>query len=301
MLRKPQWIRSQLPSKDKIGKTENLLRINKMVTVCESANCPNRGECFACGTATFMIMGDICTRNCRFCNVAHGRPAPLDPLEADNLATAIQQMQLTYAVITSVDRDDLGDGGASHFAKCISKIRELNPGIKIEILTPDFRGCLNNALKILATSPPDTFNHNIETVPRLYPTVCPSADYALSLELLREHKNRFPKIPTKSGLMVGLGETNTEIKQTLADLRANNVDRLTLGQYLQPTRKHFPVSRYVTPAKFAEFGKIAKQMGFTHVASSPMVRSSYHAGGAGIDNGQPIKLVRCRYLTPFFF
>jgi lipoic acid synthetase len=277
LLRKPPWIRSQLPSKDKIAKVENLLRINELKTVCEEAACPNRGECFSCGTATFMIMGDICTRNCRFCNVKHGRPLPLDCDEPNKLAQAVNSMGLKYVVITSVTRDDLEDGGASHFAACIKEIRQQNSSIKIEVLTPDFRGCMEQALNIFKQAPPDVFNHNIETVPRLYKKVCPSADYKLSLNLLKEFKNRIPQIPTKSGMMLGLGETDLEIEQVLTDLRRHDVDRLTLGQYLQPTINHLPVDRYVTPQQFGKLAELAKQMGFKHVASGPMVRSSYHA------------------------
>ncbi len=277
MLRKPSWIRSQLPSKDKIGKVENLLRENSLVTVCEEAACPNRGECFGCGTATFMLMGDTCTRDCKFCNVKHGKPESLDANEPEKLAQTVKSMQLQFVVLTSVDRDDLPYGGASHFAACVKAIREQNPEVKIEILTPDFRGCMQEALDILATAPADVFNHNIETVPRLYSTICPSADYDLSLKLLQAHKQRFPEIPTKTGLMLGLGETDDEIKQVLQDLREHQVDNLTLGQYLQPTIKHLPVERYVTPEQFDEFAKLAKDMGFAHVASGPLVRSSYHA------------------------
>lgn len=277
LLRKPSWIRSQLPSKDKIAKVENLLRINELKTVCEEAACPNRGECFSCGTATFMIMGNICTRNCRFCNVKHGRPLPLDCDEPNKLAQAVKNMGLKYVVITSVTRDDLEDCGANHFANCIKEIRRLNSSIKVEILTPDFRGCMDKALDIFEQRSPDVFNHNIETVPRLYKKVCPSADYKLSLNLLKEFKNRLPQIPTKSGMMLGLGETDLEIEQVLTDLRKHDVDRLTLGQYLQPTINHLPVDRYVIPQQFDELAELAKQMGFKHVASGPMVRSSYHA------------------------
>jgi len=277
LLRKPSWIRSQLPSKDKIAKVENLLRINELKTVCEEAACPNRGECFSCGTATFMIMGDICTRNCRFCNVKHGRPMPLDYDEPNKLAKAVKNLELKYVVITSVTRDDLEDGGANHFATCINEIRRLNSSIQIEILTPDFQGCMDKALDIFEQNPPNVFNHNIETVPRLYKKVCPSADYKLSLNLLKEFKNRMLQIPTKSGMMLGLGETDLEIEQVLTDLRRHNIDRLTLGQYLQPTIKHLSVERYVTPQQFDELAELAKQMGFKHVASGPMVRSSYHA------------------------
>ena len=275
--RKPSWIRSQLPTKDKIGRIENLLRSNRLVTVCEEAACPNRGECFGCGTATFMIMGNICTRNCRFCNVKHGKPAPLDLKEPAKLAQTVKEMQLKYVVITSVDRDDLADGGANHFAACIKEVRAVNAGIKIEILTPDFCGCMEQALDILSHEPADVFNHNIETVPRLYETACPSANYQLSLALLNAHKARMPDIPTKTGMMLGLGETNIELEEVLAELRANKVERLTLGQYLQPSKEHLPVDRYVTPERFDEFAETAKAMGFTHIASGHLVRSSYHA------------------------
>lgn len=277
ILRKPEWIRSQLPSKDKIKKVDKILRANCLVTVCEEANCPNRGECFCRGTATFMIMGDICTRNCRFCNVKHGRPNPIDYTEPQKIALAVKEMQLRYVVITSVDRDDLEDGGASHFANCIRAIRAQTPDVKIEILTPDFRGCSNYALDILATAPANVFNHNIETVPRLYQKICPSSDYELSLNLLLEHKNRFENIPTKSGVMLGLGETDAEIEMVLTDLRAHKVDMLTLGQYLAPTDKHVPIDRYVTPEQFDDFAVLAKKMGFLYVASGPLVRSSYMA------------------------
>ncbi|MCK4870888.1 MAG: lipoyl synthase [Gammaproteobacteria bacterium] len=277
ILRKPAWIRSQLASKDKIGKVDKLLRANRLTTVCEEAACPNRGECYNCGTATFMIMGDTCTRNCKFCNVKTGRPNPLDTAEPERVAQTVKLMQLKYVVLTSVDRDDLLDGGAKHFAQCIAEIRTINPDVKIEILTPDFRGCMDNALDILANNLPDVFNHNIETAPRLYKTICPSANYELSLKLLSTHKKHFPNLPTKSGIMVGLGETDEEVMQVMQNLRNNKVDRLTIGQYLQPSIQHTPVQRYVAPEKFQEFAQIAKEMGFTHASSGPMVRSSYHA------------------------
>lgn len=277
ILPKPAWIRSQLASKNKIAKITTLLRNNQLNTVCEEAACPNRGECFSHGTATFMLMGNKCTRNCGFCNVLHKKPEPLDIDEPEKLAITIKAMQLKYVVITSVTRDDLADGGAQHFALCIKKIRALNSKIKIEILTPDFRGCLSQALDIFASNLPDVFNHNIETVPRLYRNVCPQADYQLSLKLLTMFKARFPKIPTKSGLMLGLGETNKEVVAVLRDLRSANVERLTLGQYLQPSLKHLPVERYVTPEEFARLALNATRLGFKHIASAPMVRSSYHA------------------------
>ncbi len=277
LLRKPPWIRSQLASKNKIAKVANLLRVNNLKTVCEEAACPNLGECFSCGTATFMIMGDICTRNCHFCNVKHGRPIPLDCNEPNKLAQTVKAMGLKYVVITSVTRDDLEDGGAGHFTACIKEIRRQNSSIKIEVLTPDFRGCMEQALNIFEQNPPDVFNHNIETVPRLYKEVCPSADYKLSLNLLKEFKDRLPYIPTKSGMMLGLGETDLEIEQVLTDLREHDIDRVTLGQYLQPTVNHLPVDRFVTPQQFNELTELAKRIGFKHIASGPMVRSSYHA------------------------
>lgn len=277
LLRKPEWIRSQLASKDKIKKVDKILRDNCLVTVCEEANCPNRGECFCRGTATFMIMGGICTRNCRFCNVKHGKPNSLDLDEPQKIAHAVKEMKLRYVVITSVDRDDLDDGGANHFANCIKAIRAQNANVKIEILTPDFRGCLENALDIFASAPADVFNHNIETVPRLYQKACSSSDYELSLNLLLAYKNRFENTPTKSGMMLGLGETDAEVEVVLADLRAHKVDMLTLGQYLSPTYKHLPIERYVTPQQFDVFAVLAKKMGFSHVASGPLVRSSYMA------------------------
>ncbi|MBA2654277.1 MAG: lipoyl synthase [Gammaproteobacteria bacterium] len=273
----PPWIRVKLPHGNRIAELKHLLRDNRMVTVCEEASCPNLPECFTHGTATFMIMGDKCTRRCTFCDVAHGRPDPLDQNEPLNLATTIQTMALKYVVITSVDRDDLRDGGAGHFAQCIKQVRQHNPTIKIEILVPDFRGRMEPALVALSEATPDVFNHNTETVPRLYKQVRPGSDYLWSLKLLQEFKSRFPSIPTKSGLMLGLGETNEEIIQVMADLRKHNVDMLTLGQYLQPSRYHSPVARYVTPTEFNELGAIAKQLGFSNVASGPLVRSSYHA------------------------
>lgn len=270
-------MRVRIPSHNKISELKNLLRHNRMVTVCEEASCPNLPECFGSGTATFMIMGEICTRRCTFCDVQHGRPNPLDPDEPSNLAETIKAMGLTYVVITSVDRDDLRDGGAAHFVNCIEKIRTLVSPIKIEILVPDFRGRMERALTELSKAAPDVFNHNTETVPRLYKQVRPGSDYAWSLKLLKEFKELFPQIPTKSGLMLGLGETNDEILCVLEDLRRHHVDMLTLGQYLQPTRYHSPVMRYVHPDEFNHLGEAAKKMGFTHVASGPLVRSSYHA------------------------
>jgi len=275
--RKPAWIKAQAPTGPEVKRLKQILREQKLHTVCEEAACPNLGECFTHGTATFMIMGDICTRRCPFCDVSHGKPLPLDASEPDNMASTIHAMGLRYVVITSVDRDDLRDGGAEHFVNCIRKTRELNPHIQIEILTPDFRGRMDIALDILQTAPPDIFNHNMETVPRLYKQSRPGADYHYSLELIREFKRRFPAIPSKSGLMLGLGETNDEVVETLRDLRDHDCDMLTLGQYLQPSRHHLPVARFVTPDEFTELGEIAKGMGFSKVASAPMVRSSYHA------------------------
>jgi len=276
-LRKPDWIRVRIPASPAVSDLKKLLRENKLVTVCEEANCPNLPECFTHGTATFMIMGDKCTRRCSFCDVAHGRPDPLDPEEPRHLAETIAQMKLRYVVVTSVDRDDLKDGGAGHFVACIIAIREKNPTIKIEVLVPDYRGRMDVALSITGEALPDVFNHNIETVPRLYKQARPGSDYQHSLNLLKEFKLRYPSIPTKSGIMLGLGEANDEIEQTLRDLRAHDVDMVTLGQYLQPSAHHLPVTRYVTPAEFSQFADFAKQLGFKNVASGPLVRSSYHA------------------------
>lgn len=276
-LRKPDWIRIRISPSPKVGQLKQLLRENNLVTVCEEASCPNLSECFSSGTATFMIMGDKCTRRCSFCDVAHGRPDPLDPKEPANLAHTIAAMELRYVVITSVDRDDLRDGGAGHFSSCIEAIREKCPTIKIEVLVPDYRGRMETALDVTARALPDVFNHNIETVPRLYKQARPGSDYAHSLNLLKEFKHRFPKIPTKSGIMLGLGEDDDEVIQTLKDLRAHEVDMVTLGQYLQPSRHHLPVSRFVTPEQFKIFADVAKELGFSKVASGPLVRSSYHA------------------------
>jgi lipoyl synthase len=276
-LRKPEWIRVRIPASNAVSNLKQLLRANKLVTVCEEAACPNLPECFTKGTATFMIMGDKCTRRCSFCDVAHGRPDALDPNEPEHLATTIAQMKLRYVVITSVDRDDLRDGGASHFTACIQAIRAKSPSIRIEILVPDYRGRLDIALDETGKALPDVFNHNIETVPRLYKQARPGSDYAHSLRLLQTFKRRYPNILTKSGIMVGLGETNEEILATLDDLRAHDVDMLTIGQYLQPSRYHLPVTRYVTPAEFNSFADYAKSRGFSHIASGPLVRSSYHA------------------------
>ncbi len=276
-LRKPDWIRIRIPASPAVSELKQLLRENNLVTVCEEASCPNLAECFTHGTATFMIMGDKCTRRCSFCDVAHGRPDPLDQDEPMHLANTIAKMRLRYVVITSVDRDDLRDGGASHFVNCITAIREKSPNIQIEVLVPDYRGRLELALTETGKALPDVFNHNIETVPRLYKQARPGSDYAHSLKLLQEFKKRYPGIPTKSGIMLGLGETNEEVEQTLKDLRAHDVDRVTLGQYLQPSKFHLPVTRYVTPAEFDHFGAFAKELGFENIASGPLVRSSYHA------------------------
>lgn len=276
-LRKPDWIRVRIPASPAVSDLKKLLRENNLVTVCEEASCPNLPECFTHGTATFMIMGDKCTRRCSFCDVAHGRPDPLDPNEPAHLASTIAKMGLRYVVITSVDRDDLKDGGASHFTACITAIRAASPHIQIEVLVPDYRGRLELALDETGKALPDVFNHNIETVPRLYKQARPGSDYAHSLRLLQEFKKRYPGIPTKSGIMLGLGETNEEVEQTLKDLRSHDIDRVTLGQYLQPSKFHLPVSRYVTPAEFDHFRAFAKELGFQNIASGPLVRSSYHA------------------------
>ena len=275
--RKPAWIRAKSPTHPEVGRLKGLLRAHRLNTVCEEASCPNLGECFAHGTATFMIMGRLCTRRCPFCDVAHGRPAPLDAGEPEQLARAIAEMKLKFVVITSVDRDDLRDGGAAHFAACIRAVRRETPSTTIEILVPDFRGRMDAALGILGEALPDVFNHNLETVPRLYKAARPGADYRHSLELLRRFKELHPGVPTKSGLMVGLGETDEEIVEVMRDLRAHGCDLLTVGQYLQPSRHHLPVARFVTPEQFAEFARIAGNLGFRNVASGPMVRSSYHA------------------------
>jgi lipoyl synthase len=276
-LRKPDWIRVRAGGGERFFEIKQILREAKLHTVCEEASCPNIGECFGHGTATFMIMGDLCTRRCPFCDVAHGRPNPLDPDEPRHLGETIAKMKLKYVVITSVDRDDLRDGGAQHFVDCIRTVRELAPATKIEILTPDFRGRLDRALAILNVGPPDVMNHNLETVPRLYRQARPGSDYAHSLVLLRDFKASHPHVPTKSGLMVGLGETNDEILGVMRDLREHDVEMLTIGQYLQPSKHHLPVTRYVHPDEFHMFGQEATKMGFTNAACGPMVRSSYHA------------------------
>jgi lipoic acid synthetase len=276
-LRKPAWIRVRAPSSPRFHAIKRILREHRLHTVCEEASCPNIGECFGKGTATFMIMGDICTRRCPFCDVGHGRPLPLDADEPRNLATTIAALGLRYVVITSVDRDDLRDGGAAHFVACIRAVREASPRTQVEVLVPDFRGRLDRALDVLAEAPPDVMNHNLETVPRLYRQVRPGSDYAHSLALLQAFKRRFPDVPTKSGLMVGLGETDAEILATLRDMRAHAIDMLTLGQYLQPSSAHLPVQRYVHPDTFASFEREAYALGFRHAAVGALVRSSYHA------------------------
>ncbi|MDD2720045.1 MAG: lipoyl synthase [Gallionella sp.] len=276
-LRKPEWIRVKTGSGTGYNDVKKLLRQHNLVTVCEEASCPNIGECFSKGTATFMILGDVCTRRCPFCDVAHGKPLPPDVEEPANLARSIGLLKLNYVVITSVDRDDLRDGGAAHFADCLAAIRTSSPATRLEILIPDFRGRLDEALDALAVSLPDVLNHNLETVPRLYKLARPGADYAHSLQLLKEFKARFPAIPTKSGLMLGLGETDEEVLQVMRDLRAHGVNMLTIGQYLQPSDGHLPVLRYVAPDTFAMFEREAAAMGFDHAACGPMVRSSYFA------------------------
>ncbi len=276
-LKKPSWIRAKYSGGQRVMELKEILRGAKLATVCEEAACPNLGECFGKGTATFMIMGAICTRRCPFCDVGHGRPNPLDPEEPKNLAETVSAMSLRYVVITSVDRDDLRDGGAQHFSDCITAARGTNPDLKIEILTPDFRGRMDIAIEILAKNPPDVFNHNMETAPRLYKAARPGADYQYSLDLLKNFKEKCPNVPTKSGLMVGLGETDEEILEVMRDLRAHNVDMLTIGQYLQPSPHHLPVLRYVTPETFEMYKEEGLKMGFKEVASGPMVRSSYHA------------------------
>ncbi|GAB7544582.1 MULTISPECIES: lipoyl synthase [unclassified Cupriavidus] len=277
-LKKPEWIRVKAATgSSRFYEIKDILRANNLVTVCEEASCPNIGECFGKGTATFMIMGDKCTRRCPFCDVGHGRPDPLDANEPGNLARTIAQLKLNYVVITSVDRDDLRDGGAQHFVDCITLTRELSPATRIEVLVPDFRGRLDKALDILQAGPPDVMNHNMETVPRLYKQARPGADYAHSLKLLQEFKRRNPTVATKSGLMVGLGETDEEILEVMRDMRAHDIDMLTIGQYLAPSGHHLPVMRYVHPDTFKMFEAEAYKMGFTHAAVGAMVRSSYHA------------------------
>lgn len=277
LLRKPDWIRVRIPASPEIGRIKSILRTRKLASVCEEASCPNLGECFSNGTATFMIMGEICTRRCPFCDVGHGKPNPLDPDEPRQLAEAIEEMQLKYVVVTSVDRDDLKDSGATHFAECISEMRRLNPNTTVEVLVPDFRGRMDIALEILSKTPPDVFNHNIETVPSLYKKARPGADYLWSLMLLKRYKAIRPEVRTKSGLMLGLGETIDEVKTVMADMREHNIDMLTLGQYLQPSRDHLKVERFVHPDEFAMLKALGDEMGFSQVASGPLVRSSYRA------------------------
>jgi lipoic acid synthetase len=274
---KPDWIRVKIPASPRINHIKQKLREHKLASVCEEASCPNLGECFSNGTATFMIMGEICTRRCPFCDVAHGKPNALDPNEPTELASAIKEMGLSYVVITSVDRDDLKDSGAQHFANCISETRRFNPEIQVEVLVPDFRGRMQIALDILKETPPDVFNHNLETVPRLYKKARPGADYQWSLDLLKGYKALRPEVVTKSGLMLGLGETIDEVNDVMRDLYAHDVDMVTLGQYLQPSKDHLKVERFVHPDEFDALRRFGEELGFKHVASGPLVRSSYHA------------------------
>ena len=276
-LRKPPWIRIKVASSPEVSRIKKSLRENNLFSVCEEAACPNLNECFSLGTATFMIMGDLCTRRCPFCDVAHGKPLPLDASEPVNLAKTIKELALKYVVITSVDRDDLRDGGAGHYAACIKEIRQQSPTTKIEVLVPDFRGRVDIALELLQATPVDVFNHNLETVPRLYKQARPGANYQQSLDLLKAYYKVLPEIPTKSGLMLGIGETKEEVLEVLRDLREHHCSILTLGQYLQPSTDHLAVQRYITPEEFTEYAVLAKKMGFKQVASGPMVRSSYHA------------------------
>ena len=276
-LRKPDWIRIRLSANPDVDRIKQILRRRNLASVCEEASCPNLSECFSHGTATFMVMGEICTRRCPFCDVAHGKPNPLDPDEPRQLAEAVAEMKLRYVVVTSVDRDDLKDSGAGHFAACIDAVRSLNPSTTLEVLVPDFRGRMDVALSILANTPPDVFNHNLETVPRLYKKARPGADYAWSLDLLARYKELQPSVLTKSGLMLGLGETYEEVVEVMRDCREHRVDMLTLGQYLQPSRDHLPVDRYVHPDEFNALADEAKALGFKQVASGPLVRSSYQA------------------------
>lgn len=287
VLRKPSWIRVRIPSDNSVARLKAKLRENRLVTVCEEASCPNIHECFSHGTATFMILGEVCTRRCSFCDVAHGRPKPPDPNEPLSLATTVADMGLKYVVVTSVDRDDLRDGGAQHFVDCIRAIREHSPKTRIETLTPDFRGKgrMERALEIFRADPPDVFNHNIETVPDLYTNVRPGADYQWSLTLLQKFKAQHPDVATKSGIMLGLGETMEQVQATLRDLRAHDVDMITIGQYLQPSPHHHPVMRYWTPDEFRQLETYGYELGFTHVASGPLVRSSYHADRSAIEAG----------------
>jgi lipoic acid synthetase len=275
--RKPDWLRIRISADPKVARIKAILRKRQLASVCEEASCPNLSECFAHGTATFMIMGEICTRRCPFCDVAHGKPNPLDPDEPQQLAAAVQEMKLNYVVVTSVDRDDLKDSGAGHFAACIRAVRQSNPKTRLEVLVPDFRGRMDIALGILQQTPPDVFNHNLETVPRLYKQARPGADYSWSLQLLQRYKQLQTEVTTKSGLMLGLGEEISEVEAVMTDLREHNVDMLTLGQYLQPSKDHLPVSRFVHPDEFSQLGEMARELGFSSVASGPLVRSSYHA------------------------
>ena len=286
-LRKPDWIRVKLPAGNAVGALKQRLRDRELVTVCEEASCPNIHECFHKGTATFMILGEICTRRCSFCDVAHGRPLPPDENEPAQLARTVKDMELRYIVVTSVDRDDLRDGGAGHFADCIREVRAAVPGVRIEILVPDFRGRnkIDRALEILSGTPPDVFNHNIETVQPLYKNVRPGADYHWSLQLLQRFKQMNPAIPTKSGIMLGLGETREQVEEALRDLREHDVDMITIGQYLQPTAHHHPVMRYWEPEEFDSLAKFGYGLGFTHMASGPLVRSSYHADVSAEESG----------------
>ncbi|MDE2605182.1 MAG: lipoyl synthase [Burkholderiales bacterium] len=289
VLKKPEWIRVKAGSaSSRFYEIKQILREHKLHTVCEEASCPNIGECFGKGTATFMIMGDKCTRRCPFCDVGHGRPDPLDANEPENLAKTIAALRLKYVVITSVDRDDLRDGGAGHFVECIRKTRELSPQTTIEVLVPDFRGRDDRALEILKAAPPDVMNHNLETIPRLYREARPGSDYRFSLNLLKKFKALHPKVPTKSGLMVGLGETDEEILEVMRDMRAHDIDMLTIGQYLAPSNSHLPVRRYVHPDTFRMFEQKAYEMGFTHAAVGAMVRSSYHADQQAHAAGVPV-------------
>lgn len=275
--RKPDWIRVPMSTSPEVSRIKALLRKHNLHSVCEEASCPNLGECFSAGTATFMIMGDICTRRCPFCDVGHGRPKPLDQHEPKNLAIAIAELQLKYVVITSVDRDDLRDGGAAHFVECLREIRRLSPAIKLETLVPDYRGRMEVALALTELEPPDVFNHNLETVPRLYKAVRPGSDFEWSLDLLESFKQRMPNVPTKSGLMLGLGESDDEVIEVMQRMREHQIDMLTLGQYLQPSRSHLPVQRFVHPDTFNWFAEEGLKMGFRNVASGPLIRSSYHA------------------------
>ena len=275
--RKPEWIRAKVPNHPEVTRLKSLLREHQLHTVCEEAACPNLGECFTHGTATFLIMGNICTRRCPFCDVAHGKPDALDENEPNHLARTIATMKLKHVVVTSVDRDDLRDGGSAHFTRCIAEIRKQSPQTRIEVLVPDFRGRMDVALEELAKSPPDIFNHNLESIPRLYKAVRPGSDYQWSLNLIKNFQKIHPDVPTKSGLMLGLGETLEEVQQVMQDLHDHGCRMLTLGQYLQPSRHHLAVERFVAPAEFEKLAEVAKEMGFEHVASGPMVRSSYHA------------------------